>query len=1216
MPPAMAIIVRRLLAKIPMDRYQSITDVRRDLAALSGSGVASSIPAVSVAGRGSTRFPLVGREAERATLLAGLDEAVAGRGSFVMIAGEPGIGKTRLTADILAAARRRGIFCLVGHCYEMEGAPPYVPFVEMLRYSARHVPPAAFRAALGDAASGVAKLMPELRTMFPDIPEPPPLPADQQRRFLFNAYLSFVRRSCSGGPIAVVLEDLHWADEPTLMLMQHLVAATGSMPLFTIGTYRDVELGVTRPFARTLEALLRERRIARLTLRRLPVDAVESMLASLGGHPPPPSLARVIFDDTEGNPFFVEEVFQHLAEEGKLFDEGGRWRKDLKVRSLEVPEGVRLVIGRRLQRLSDAARAVLTSGAIVGRVFSLRVLEAVERSGDADVVLEAIEEAGRAHLLVAEPSGRETRYRFAHELIRQTLVDAVSLPRRQRQHARIAEALERVYAASLDKHASALAHHLYQAGAATDADKTTKYPMLAATQARAAAGIEEALAHLDNALALWDGERNTTVASVLVERGGVLLSLAREAEGMRALQQAVDLYDELGDVPSMLVASLRLAGTLVWHARHREVLPVTSRALARLGPAPAASLRCRLLIYNALADIGSGEQPQRALDTMAEVLRLQQTIDDPVLEQECVAMDSHVHYEALHLEQSAVLARRAGALARAQNDLWGGGAVNVESIAAATEIHMGRLPDGVQAFTILMADAERAGHLPVAWVCRTFLASARLVSGELEAARRAAGESRRFALAIRTPWLFLDDVLIGMLEYRLGRPKEAIAHLRAAVAAEPPTFWSGISRAYLFYVLALEQARIRRAGPACRVAALASARPSRDAGSLAIARANPPWPDPSRPARQSGRAASSDENTRRVRAGRPPHTDSDRRGHRRSRRGAVDRRRGASPDRPDPGRYAWLAHGARGRSPVVCGDAPRPRSAWRPCACAWIGVGSGCALSRARDAGFCEADADAPRLTSFLLAAALPGCRLARFAGRLPSRHLRALLAGFAEADRDRLFPALDFAPEPLLSVPFFFRCIADLTRLAAARPVLRHAVVLPDRRVANRMLKSNSSGGGGGIGVNAHSCGVARCRLPTSHPSGRMRGEEAAQVPPTVGLARLCAGALVLGGVVAAAHPTPPRSGQLPAEERVSPFIVEPYLQLGDVPKLAPFEPVRVLWQTVNEPGAKWSVDVRQDAREAWPRRQRERPCHRSAGRTISPVQCAAHPASTGHHI
>ena len=465
--------------------------------------------------------------------------------------------------------------------------------------------------------------MPELRTMFPDIPEPPPLPPDQQRRFVFNAYLSFVERSCRDGPIAVVLEDLHWADEPTLMLMQHLVASSRSMPLFTVGTYRDVELGVTRPFVRTLEALLRERRVTRIALRRLPVEAVESMLASLSGHTPPPSLARVIFDDTEGNPFFVEEVFQHLAEEGKLFDDDGNWRKELKVRSLEVPEGARLVIGRRLQRLAEKTRAVLTTGAIVGRVFSLRVLEAVERSGDPDVVLDAIEEAERAHLLVAEPSAREARYRFAHELIRQTLVEAVSLPRRQRQHARIAEAMERVYAGSLEKQASALAHHLYQAGAAADPGKTTDYLLMAAAQARASAGFEEALTHLDSALSLGEGERNASVAAVLVERAGVLFSLARTTEGMTDLQQAATLYDELGDVAMMVLASVRLAGALVWHARHAEVGPVTSRALERLGASPAPVLpTCRLLVFNALADMGSGAHPQRALDTMREVFAL------------------------------------------------------------------------------------------------------------------------------------------------------------------------------------------------------------------------------------------------------------------------------------------------------------------------------------------------------------------------------------------------------------------------------------------------------------------------------------------------------------------------------------------------------------------------------------------------------------------
>jgi hypothetical protein len=252
----------------------------------------------------------------------------------------------------------------------------------------------------------------------------------------------------------------------------------------------------------------------------------------------------------------------------------------------------------------------------------------------------------------------------------------------------------------------------------------------------------------------------------------------------------------------MIVASLRLAGTLVWHARHREVGPVTSRALARLGPAPHPALRCRLLIYDALADIGSGEHPQRALDTMAEVTPLQQSIDDPVLEQECVAMDSHVHYEALRPAEAAALARRAGRLARAQNNLWG--AVNVEWMAAATELHLGRLSEGERAMTEVMAEAERAGHLPVVWVCRTFLASARFLTGDLEGASRAAEESHAFAAAIGTPWRFLDDVLIGMIAQRRGRVQEAIARMRSALAAEPTTFWSGISRAHLFYVLAFE----------------------------------------------------------------------------------------------------------------------------------------------------------------------------------------------------------------------------------------------------------------------------------------------------------------------------------------------------------------------------------------------------------------------------
>jgi tetratricopeptide (TPR) repeat protein len=794
LPPAVVVILRKLLAKAPGDRYQSISDVRRDLAAI--SGISASAPTVPSMGRGSTRFPLVGRDSERAELLNGLDAALTGRGSLVMISGEPGIGKTRLTADVLAEARQRGFFCLAGHCYEMEGAPPYVPFIEMLEYSARYVPPAAFRHALGDAAPAVSKLMPELRRVFPDVAEPLALPPEQQRRYLFNAYLEFVERSCRNTPIAVVLEDLHWADEPTLMLLQHVAQGSSSLPIFIMATYRDVELGVTRPFARTLETLLRERRATRIALRRLPVEAVETMLASMSGHTPPPSLARVIFDETEGNPFFVEEVFQHLAEEGKLFDAAGNWQRDLRAGSLEVPEGVRLVIGRRLQRLGDAARATLTTAAIVGRTFSLRLLEAIETNPD--VVLDAIEEAERAQLLVAEPSGRDPRYRFAHELIRQTLAESVSLPRRQRQHARIAEAMERLYGAAAEKHAPALAHHLYQAGAAADADKTTKYLLAAAAQARVASGFEEALAHLENALSLWEGARTATVAGILLERGALLASVGRAADAHDAYRSAIDIFEALGDVEGAAAATVRLSWALLWDAKPSAVVPIGDRAMKRLGTGSPV-LSVRLLLARALAEAGLG-RTREALDALAEADALRGRIDDPRLEDEALAAATHVHWSALQVERARDTARRVADRASAAGDEYG--FAEVKWMEGAALIHLGRFAEAVPILSDLMPRAERIGHLNVGWICRTFLAHARMAAADFGAAERMTEEALSYSEAYRVPWRFFDHQKLGVLAMWRGDPAAATMQLRTALDVEPPTYWFGLSRSYLFYHLA------------------------------------------------------------------------------------------------------------------------------------------------------------------------------------------------------------------------------------------------------------------------------------------------------------------------------------------------------------------------------------------------------------------------------
>ena len=347
------VLIRRLLAKSIELRYQSIAEVRADLQRLSADVPPTHDPGAD--GRNSSDWARAGIRGVEAIV----ERSLVGAGLDGDDRGEPGIGKTHLARAILDEAKRRGAVGVIGHCYEMEGAPPYVPFVEMLEYIARMAPREGLRHSLGDDAPEVARLMPELRTIYPDIPPAPQLPPEQQRRFLFNAFRSYVERAARVTPVVVVFEDLHWADEPTLLLLQHHAQTISTTPMLVICTYRDVGLEVTRPFASALETLLREKQAVRMPLRRLRLDGVTNMLAAISGQSPPATLVRAIFEETEGNPFFVEEVFRHLSEEGKLFDESGQWLLNLRVDQLQVPEGVRLVLGRRLARLGENARRVV-----------------------------------------------------------------------------------------------------------------------------------------------------------------------------------------------------------------------------------------------------------------------------------------------------------------------------------------------------------------------------------------------------------------------------------------------------------------------------------------------------------------------------------------------------------------------------------------------------------------------------------------------------------------------------------------------------------------------------------------------------------------------------------------------------------------------------------------------------------------------------------------
>ena len=624
LPASAVAFLERLLAKRAAERHQSLADVRGDLTSLldAVSGVtpaaSTTLTASSDETTGTVRSPYVGRETERAEARRLLEQAVAGHGATLLLGGEPGVGKTRFTEELIREARERGCLTLVGHCYETEGHPPFIPFVEILEHALKIVERSALRQALGEAAPEVAKIAPELRRVFPDIPEAIELPPEQQRRYLFNAYQAFTERAARTMPMVIVLEDLHWADDPTVLLMQHLSQHLATLPLLMVGTYRDVELDVRRPWAKVLESLVRERLATRIPLRRLPEDDIAALLAALGGPDPPAALSRTVSRETEGNPFFVEEVFHHLEEEGRLFDAEGRWRTDLDTGELQVPEGVRLVIGRRLERVSDDARKALGVAAVVGRNFDLAVLEAAAGI-DGDTLLDALEEAERAQLVTSAASRREIRYTFSHELIRQTLQQDLSLPRRQRMHLRVAEAIE---AAGGDPPATALAHHYYQAGSLADARTTLRHLSTAGREALAAAAFEDAVKQFTNALTCEPLDPSTK-AGLLCDRATALQSAAQADDAVADWQDALPIYEELEDAASI--------GQVAWDVTYlmsfQDRLPEARAVLDRVTPLVAGKGKPHALVLARLGatqvvtgEVASGMERLREARVIAEEL--------------------------------------------------------------------------------------------------------------------------------------------------------------------------------------------------------------------------------------------------------------------------------------------------------------------------------------------------------------------------------------------------------------------------------------------------------------------------------------------------------------------------------------------------------------------------------------------------------------------
>jgi tetratricopeptide (TPR) repeat protein len=779
----LVVMARRMLAKDVAERYASIADLRADLARLVAS---SESAATMISGQQRTdRVPPIGREPELKHLAQQLEEALAGRGSLIMIGGEPGIGKTHLSLALLEAARVRGAFAIAGQCYEMEGSPPYVPFVEMLEHIARSLPLDTYRHALGDDAPEVAKLMPELRQMFPDIPRALALPPEQQRRFLFNACRAFVKRLARLTPIVALFEDLQWADEPTLLLVQHLAQAVAEMPMLVIGTYRDVDLEVGRPAARILESLLRQKLGTRILLRRLPVGGVAEMLAALSAQQPPRSLARLLFEKTDGNPFFVEEVFRHLAEEGKLFDEGGAFSSSLQVDQLQAPDGVRLVLGRRLERLSEDARRILTTAAIIGRAFSLDLLAELEK-GRPDAALEAVEEGIQAHLVEAEGKGRQARYRFVHELLRQTLSETLSLPRRQRLHARVADVMERVYGAKIDAHVSALAHHLYQAGSSVDQGKTIHFLSEAARQASGAAAHEEALQHLDNAISLLDEEPTARAADLIARRAGALLSLSRNREAVQEYERALTLFDSLGDHGRFVETSIKLHILHTWATQFEEVESIIDRLDQRAEGAPAA-VRCSVLAMQAHRASTAGAVDE-SLELLAELHRIPENELPRGVLGFAADQEMFTRYGAGQLHLCEAAARKAKRIYEQSGDVWSVAGVEMgllwPPLLSGRPVEAERLAlEAISRATKIGSEVAKAVEL---WI----LGGVHIAIGTLESAEQTAREAVALMESCHPfGWAFVAEICLGGILLYRGKTEEGLRFLTKAAANSAPLYF-------------------------------------------------------------------------------------------------------------------------------------------------------------------------------------------------------------------------------------------------------------------------------------------------------------------------------------------------------------------------------------------------------------------------------------------
>ncbi len=535
-PPALDALILLLLSKDPQERPSSAAEVRRALEAPEILD-REAVPAreLSVLER-IERGRLVGRERELVEARAIWRKASAGEGGVLLVSGEPGIGKTRLVRELCTEVQVAGDRVLVGECYA-EGGAPYAPFAQILRRAFRDDAGEDLATSLpGFVLADLLTLAPSLRLQFPDVPANPSLDPQSEQQRLFENVVACCHSLSERAPLLLVLEDAHWADSGSLALLRHLARRTRRHRVLIVATYREVELDQTRPFQEVLLDLNRERLATRLRLTRLDRGGTHDMLEALFAEEITTEFLEGIYTETEGNPFFVEEVCKALVESGQVYFSGRAWDR-LSMEELEIPQGVRVAIQSRVGRMPRDCQEMLRLAAVLGREFEFETLLAAT-SGDEEELIDGLECASQAQLIQEVSAGQDVTFAFTHALIPSTLAEGVSTLRRRRLHRRAAAAIEGLHPDDYES----LAYHYSEAG---DDERALTYHVKAGARASAAFANVEAEEHYGAALELVEAEEER--ADLLWELGRALNRQSKYEEAIEVWREGIAAYQALGD---------------------------------------------------------------------------------------------------------------------------------------------------------------------------------------------------------------------------------------------------------------------------------------------------------------------------------------------------------------------------------------------------------------------------------------------------------------------------------------------------------------------------------------------------------------------------------------------------------------------------------------------------------------------------------------------